>query len=78
MKTVISIPDDVFADAERLASRLKMTRSALYSCAIQEFVFRHADDRISEALNRVVAVTEETADGFGSESACRLLTRIAD
>ncbi|MEI7781203.1 MAG: hypothetical protein WCJ18_04660 [Planctomycetota bacterium] len=42
-----SIPDDVVEDAERLASRLKTSRSKLYACAIAEFVARHDDDRNS-------------------------------
>jgi metal-responsive CopG/Arc/MetJ family transcriptional regulator len=36
MKTAISIPDDVFAAAERLARRLKKSRSELYSRALRE------------------------------------------
>jgi hypothetical protein len=41
MKTAISIPDDVFADAERLARRLKKSRSELYSRAIREYIGEH-------------------------------------
>src|SRR6266511_1777128 len=42
MKTAISIPDDVFEEAERLATELQTSRSQLYSRALQEFVARHA------------------------------------
>ena len=42
MKTAVSIPDDVFEEAERLATELKTSRSQLYSRALQEFVARHA------------------------------------
>ena len=45
MKTAVSIPDDVFEDAERLASRLRTSRSQLYARALAEFVARHDDDR---------------------------------
>ena len=60
MKTAVSIPDDVFEEAERLASELQTSRSQLYSRALQEFVARHAPDRLTEAMNRVV-------DGIGAE-----------
>jgi hypothetical protein len=35
MKTAISIPDDVFADAERLARALEKSRSRPYRHALQ-------------------------------------------
>jgi predicted transcriptional regulator len=53
MKTAISIPDDVFADAERLARATKKSRSQLYSQAVREYVARHAADQVTEALDAV-------------------------
>jgi metal-responsive CopG/Arc/MetJ family transcriptional regulator len=54
MKTAISIPDDLFNDAERLVARFKTSRSELYSRAIAEFVARHDEDAATQALNDVV------------------------
>lgn len=54
MKTAVSIPDDVFADAERLAERLSMSRSKLYARALAEFVARHDDDQVTELMDRAV------------------------
>jgi metal-responsive CopG/Arc/MetJ family transcriptional regulator len=51
MKTAVSIPDEVFAEAERLASELQTSRSQLYSRALQEFVARHAPERLTEAIS---------------------------
>src|SRR5438552_18352039 len=51
MKTAISIPDALFADAERLARRLKKSRSALFSDAVAEYVARHHPEAITEAMN---------------------------
>lgn len=76
MKTAISIPDDVFADAERLAKRLKKSRSQLYSHALREFVARHADDRVTEILDEVVAAAGEGTDAFAPEAARRTLKRV--
>lgn len=53
MKTAISIPNDVFADAEKLTRALKKSRSRLYSHALKEYVARHAADQVTEALDRV-------------------------
>lgn len=60
MKTAVSIPDDVYEEAERLASELRTSRSQLYSRALREYVTRHAPDRVTEAMNRVL-------DEVGSE-----------
>jgi metal-responsive CopG/Arc/MetJ family transcriptional regulator len=62
MKTAISIPDDVFAEAERLARRLKKSRSELYSRAIREYIAReyiarHGSEHVTETLDRLFAET---------------------
>jgi predicted transcriptional regulator len=54
MKIAVSIPDDVFADAERLASRMQTSRSKLYARALAEFVARHDDDRVTALMDEAV------------------------
>ena len=76
MKTAISVPDDVFAAAERLAKRLKKSRSQLYSRALREFVARHADDHVTGTLDEVVAATGELRDDFVEAVAPRALMRV--
>jgi metal-responsive CopG/Arc/MetJ family transcriptional regulator len=75
MKTAISIPDDVFQGAERLARRTKKSRSQLFSDAVREYVARHAPDDVTEAMDRVCAELEGPADRFVSTAASRLLER---
>lgn len=60
MKTAISIPDTEFEAAERLAKRLRMSRSQLYRRAITDFVARHAETRVTEKLNEVYAEPAES------------------
>ncbi len=62
MKTAISIPDDIFASADRLAKRLQMSRSELYVRAIKQYVteFRHTD--VTEKLDEVYAFEVEPVD----------------
>ena len=55
MKTAISISDEIFEGAERLARRLKRSRSELYSQAIADYVARHSPDDVTEKMNGVVA-----------------------
>ena len=54
MKTAISIPDDIFAEADQLARRLNRSRSELYSRAVREYVARHSPDRVTESLDLLV------------------------
>jgi len=53
MKVAVSIPDDVFAEAEALAKRWKCSRSEIYSRALGEFIGTHAPDRVTERMNEV-------------------------
>jgi metal-responsive CopG/Arc/MetJ family transcriptional regulator len=53
MKTAISIPDDVFEEAERMARRLKKSRSELYSRAVAEYVARHSAEQVTEKMDRI-------------------------
>ena len=64
MKTAVSIPDDVFEDAERLASRLQTSRSKLYARALAEFVARHDDDRVTALMDQAVREAGGEGDSF--------------
>jgi metal-responsive CopG/Arc/MetJ family transcriptional regulator len=74
MKTAISIPDDLFNDAERLARALKKSRSRLYRDAVREYVARHSADEVTEALDRVYAGAQADSD-FTSTAARQTLER---
>jgi len=75
MKTAVSIPDDVFEEAEALAHRAKRSRSDLYARALREYVARHAPDRVTEAMDRVLDEVDEPKDKFTSQAARRTLER---
>jgi metal-responsive CopG/Arc/MetJ family transcriptional regulator len=73
MKTAISVPDDVFESAERLARRERRSRSEIYSTAVREYVARHSPDEVTDALNRVVADVGSSTDPFVARAARRIL-----
>jgi metal-responsive CopG/Arc/MetJ family transcriptional regulator len=75
MKTAISVPDDVFEEAERVARRLKKSRSELYSQAVAEYVARHATDRVTEAMDRVCRELGSDAAEFTNAASHRILER---
>ena len=73
MKTAVSVPDDVFESAERLARRERRSRSEVYSAALREYVARHSPDEVTDALDRVVADVGGTIDPFVGRAAARIL-----
>lgn len=75
MKTAVSIPDEVFAETERLVRHLKKSRSEVYSLALAEYVARHAPQCVTEVMDRVCAVVGEEADEFAAVAARRTLER---
>jgi predicted transcriptional regulator len=76
MKTAVSIPDNVFKEAERLAERMKMSRSRLYTRALAEFVARHDDNRVTAAMNAVVDEVGPAVDDFNREAGRQTLQRV--
>jgi metal-responsive CopG/Arc/MetJ family transcriptional regulator len=73
MKTAISVPTPVFQRADRLARRLKKSRSQLYSEAIAEYVERHDPDAVTAALDSVYSSVESATDDFVREAGRRVL-----
>ncbi len=73
MKTAVSVPNDVFERAERLARRSGRSRSEVYSAALREYVARHSPDEVTDALDRVVAEMDPSVESFVTESSRRVL-----
>lgn len=76
MKTAVSIPDEIFQKAERLARRMKKSRSELFSRALADYVARHAPDHVTEAMNQVCTEVGVEADTFTSAASRRILERV--
>jgi len=51
VKTAISIQKDLFDQVNELAEDLQMPRSQLFVLAVEEFIKRHENRKILEALN---------------------------
>jgi len=75
MKTAVSIPEDVFKGAERLARKTKRSRSRLFSDALKEYLARHTPDSVTEAMNKACSELGAAKDEFVSSAARRVLER---
>jgi metal-responsive CopG/Arc/MetJ family transcriptional regulator len=62
MKTAISIPDSLFEQAERAAKRLALSRSELYSRAVEAYLSSLAQEDVTERLNRVYTAEASALD----------------
>lgn len=73
MKTAVSIPDDLFEAAQRLAIRTRKSRSRIFSDALKEYVARHSADHITETMDRVCAELGVEEDRFVAVASRRVL-----
>ena len=73
MKTAVSVPDAVFERAEKLARRMRKSRSKFYSDALLEYVSRHDPATVTAALDALYEGEDSGPDPFVRESARRVL-----
>jgi metal-responsive CopG/Arc/MetJ family transcriptional regulator len=62
MKTAISIPDEIFSQAEELAKTMHISRSKLFTLAISEFIEEYDNQGITSKLNKVYQEQESSLD----------------
>ncbi len=62
MKTAISIPDPLFAAAEKFAKNQGLSRSQLYAIALQEYLQSHQPDQITQQLDAIYADEDSSID----------------
>lgn len=62
MKTAISLPDSVFEEAEALAQQLGLSRSELYTKALQAYLQRYNREQLLLKLNQVYSTESSELD----------------
>lgn len=62
MKTAIYMPDDIFSTAEKIARRLKISRSELYARAVKEYIAELEFESTTEKLNTIYAQEDSRLD----------------
>jgi hypothetical protein len=75
MKTAISLPDPLFAEAEAAAKDLGVSRSKLIQTALEDFLRRRRDEGVTAALNRSLAQHPDEVDPFLQELAYEAMKR---
>ena len=63
MKTTVSIPDALFAEAEQFARSQGLSRSKLYARALEAYLLQaRRDEAVTEAFNRICETEDSTLD----------------
>ena len=75
MKTAISIPNDLYMEADRVARRQGKSRSQLYTEAVREYLARHEAETITDTLNRLCDEMDLGIDPAVAAAGRRVLER---
>jgi antitoxin component of RelBE/YafQ-DinJ toxin-antitoxin module len=75
MKTAISIDDRIYRHAEDAAAQMGLTRSRLYTLAIEEYLHNHQADAITERLNAYYKNHKTVLDDAIKQAAYDLFSR---
>ena len=68
MKVAISVPNDLFDEAEELVTELSLPRSQFYSDALRGHVRKFRDEKLTEQINSVL-------DELGQENDLKFVRR---
>jgi metal-responsive CopG/Arc/MetJ family transcriptional regulator len=75
MKTAVSIPDQLYEQAEALARRLGKSRSQVYREALADYLARREPATVTGSLNELVDELGTGIDAWTSEAGRRTVER---
>lgn len=75
MKTAVTIPDNIIKRADKLAKRRKISRSKLFTEAIESYLDEYDEDEITRKLNEFYEKNPATIDPAITKMAARSLPR---
>jgi metal-responsive CopG/Arc/MetJ family transcriptional regulator len=60
MKTAVSLPDQLYQEAEKTAHSMGIPRSQLFARALEDFIAIHKRENITEKLNTVYSKIDQS------------------
>ena len=75
MKTAISVPNDVFELSERLAKKLKVSRSKIFAMGVKKLGEEYEEEDIVARINAVCKEVDTSLDPFWKEVQSRTLPK---
>ena len=75
VKTAISVPKDLFELSERLAKKLKVSRSKIFAMGVKKLGEEYDEDDITARINKVCKEVDTSIDPFWKELQSRVLPK---
>ena len=75
MKTAVSIPDPVFTAADKLAAKLRVSRSQLYANALEAYLVRYDGAQLTARLDAVLERSPSILDPALAQAQSRAVAR---
>lgn len=75
MKTAISVPNDVFELSERLAKKLKVSRSKIFAMGVKKMGEEYYEDDITARINKVCDEVDTSLDPHWKKIQSRVLPK---
>jgi predicted transcriptional regulator len=75
MKTAVSVPNEVYKQAEELARRTGRTRSEIYSTALRDYLAHHQAVPVTAAMDQALDEIDPQPDPFLDAAARATLAR---
>ena len=80
MKTAISLPDELYAEAERWVTALGVSRSAFFARAAERYIEELSNESLTEQINASLAIAGDDDESwdFAAQAGRRLLAADGD
>lgn len=75
MKTAISVSDEVFELSEKLAKKLKVSRSKVFAMGVEKLAEEYDEEDIIARINAVCEEVDTSLDPFWKEMQSRTLPK---
>ena len=75
MKTAISVPNDVFELSEKLAKKLKVSRSKIFAMGVKKLGEEYDEEDIIARINAVCEEVDTSLDPYWKEMQSRTLPK---
>ncbi len=75
MKTAISVRDNLFQRIEKYAKTTKMSRSQLFSEAVEEYLDKREQETLKAKINEVCEKVDTSLNPFWKKKQSRILSK---
>ncbi|CAN5341319.1 hypothetical protein BH20ACI1_BH20ACI1_16520 [soil metagenome] len=75
MKTAISVSDEVFQMSEKLAKKLKVSRSKVFAMGVEKLAEEYDEEDLIAKVNAVCEKVDTSLDPFWKKAQSKILER---